>query len=515
MATWVNWPSNHTTNAVNIFRPGSLAELVGIVQEAERLGLGVRAVGTGWSNSDVAVTDGYVVETDRLIAVLTNVLDTSRNANGTAMQLVHVEGGIKLNNLVRYLADRSLELKTLGGSTGQSLAGAVSTSVHGMDVDRGPLPDMVRAIHLVGPGGVQHWIEPSSRVITDRAALKNALGLTDENIHYDDDWFYSVLVSMGSLGIIYSLIIEVDARYALRQKRENIKWGDIKARLAGGVNNPLDTNRGVQVVLNPYHQSGDGNRGCYLTTRNEVPPTGLTVPDDQGWIAKMFTGLMISNFQANYAIIDDGVNGVTSLMQGPHDIKAWAHDLVGGPDPGPNLGLTVEFMFDAGSTRYLDFVDAALEILREAYYDERPWLAYLGWISMRFQGRSRAYLSPQQFDRTCSIEFAAVWVTKNLVGDTVRWTATPTLLARIEAKGREFGGIQHWGMNNELNANDVARAYPRLDTWRRVRWELTKGGTIALAGAPPASSVADGYAWETGQSKQVVFTTGDGHIHEL
>ena len=37
----------------------------------------------------------------------------------------------------------------------------------------------------------------------------------------------------------------------------------------------------------------------------------------------------------------------------------------------------------------------------------------------------------------------------------------------------------------------------------------------ALAGAPPATSVVNGYGWEAGQSKQIVFTTGDGHIHEL
>src|SRR5687768_5803213 len=101
MATWVNWPSNHPTNPAGVLRPGSLEELVSIVQEAERLGLGVRAVGTGWSNSDVAVTDGYVVETDRLTADLNDVLSTSLNAAGAAMQLVHVEGGIKLNVLIR------------------------------------------------------------------------------------------------------------------------------------------------------------------------------------------------------------------------------------------------------------------------------------------------------------------------------------------------------------------------------------------------------------------------------
>jgi FAD/FMN-containing dehydrogenase len=229
---WINWTTNHPTNAAGVLRPDSLEELVNIVQEAERLGRNVRAVGTGWSNSDAAVTEGYVVETDLLNAELTDVLGTSLNAFGAGKSLVHVEAGIKLDTLISLVFSRGFELKTFGGSSGQSLAGALSTSVHGMDVDRGPVPDMVRVIHLVGPGGVEHWIEPTE-AITTRAALKNALSLPDENIHYDDDWFYSVLVSMGSLGIIYSLIVEVDPKYALRQMRENIDWADIKARLAG------------------------------------------------------------------------------------------------------------------------------------------------------------------------------------------------------------------------------------------------------------------------------------------
>jgi FAD binding domain len=479
---WINWPANHPTSPAGLLRPDSLEELVNIVHEAERLGRSVRAVGSGWSNSDVAVTPsqppGYVIETDNLGAFLTDVLSATVNSAGSGMHLVHVEAGIKLDILVeRLFSARDFELKTLGGSTGQSLAGAVSTSVHGMDVDRGPLPDMVRAIHLVGPGGVQHWIEPSSRVITDRNKLRYILGLTDENIHYDDDWFYSVLVSMGSMGIIYSLILEVDPKYALKQTRITIDWTDIRAKLAGRADNPLDSNRGVQVVLSPYPR-GDGTRGCYLTTRNEVPPVGLESPKDDTWMGDLLTPLLIDSFQTNHSLIDDGVNTVTSEKQKANVTTAWAHHLAGGPYPGSSRGLTVEFMFDTSDTRYLDFVDAALEILGKAYYVEQPSLGYLGWISMRFQGRSAAYLSPQHHsDRTCSIEFAAAMHTRNLAGPVV-WTDTPVLLARIEEKGRIFGGIQHWGMNDAIDASDVVRAYPRLDTWRRVRWELTKGGTI-------------------------------------
>jgi hypothetical protein len=52
----------------------------------------VRAVGTSWSNSDVGASPDYVVETDRLQSVLTDVLGNCLNAQGSALRLImHVE----------------------------------------------------------------------------------------------------------------------------------------------------------------------------------------------------------------------------------------------------------------------------------------------------------------------------------------------------------------------------------------------------------------------------------------
>jgi hypothetical protein len=57
--------------------PDSLEELVNIVKEAELVGRHVRAVGSSWSNSDVAMTPDYLVETHKLNREVVEVLSAT------------------------------------------------------------------------------------------------------------------------------------------------------------------------------------------------------------------------------------------------------------------------------------------------------------------------------------------------------------------------------------------------------------------------------------------------------
>jgi hypothetical protein len=131
-----------------------------------------------------------------------------------ASRLVHVEAGIKVHELNEMLDKLTppLAMPTLGGSNGQSIAGAFSTGTHGANPNLPPIADFVRALHLVGPGGQQWWIEPASRPITDRTAMeaRKARGVIDPCIKlvYDDDLFFSCLVSMGCAGVIYAVVVE-------------------------------------------------------------------------------------------------------------------------------------------------------------------------------------------------------------------------------------------------------------------------------------------------------------------
>lgn len=174
MTTWTNWAANLSVTPVAHCWPKNLADVVGFVQLAEQQGKHVHAVGSSWSFTDIAMTPDYLVETSSLNHVLTTVNPAALNNAASGRKLLHVEAGIKLSDLMAILDAKTWAVPTLGGADGQTLAGALSTSVHGADFDRGPLPEMVRAIHLVGPGGTQHWIEPTQG-ITDPARLQQAL----------------------------------------------------------------------------------------------------------------------------------------------------------------------------------------------------------------------------------------------------------------------------------------------------------------------------------------------------
>jgi FAD binding domain/Repeat of unknown function (DUF346) len=542
---WTNWGGNLTVpHPAGHCYAGSLEELVAIVKQAEAIGKKVRAVGSSWSFSDAALTTDYVVETTQLNRVLTHIVgapplwpQTGPPIGGVlkagAPTVLHVEAGMILDDLNGILDVFHLALKTMGGSSGQTLAGIISTSVHGADFHFGPVPDLVRAIHLVGPGGVQHWIEPSQG-ITDPVGLQSQLGIDAANIHYDDDWFNSVLVSVGTMGIIYSLILEVQPQYDLVETCRHLPWADAKALLKLPDTDPSSpfaslpdgtAKRTVQVAIDPA-----APHNAYLITRTQGAATLPATPSssdplgafctqdilhmtlqNMGLVALAPLILLAFPFLAPVIVLGIGaaVLEVALKAAGPGavgDFVAWAlnrdagltaqvataltnmalpdttaqpkvgfaHTVMAGTRDAEcaTRGLGLELNFDAspGSTVHLDFIDAALAMF-DADLQRTPGLALSGWLSMRFVGRSRAYLSPQRFDRTCTVESVG------LRG----MDSTVILLGSLEMLGKKFGAIQHWGMHSPpaLVASDVQKAYgANLNKWLKVRSQLTNGGAL-------------------------------------
>jgi hypothetical protein len=147
----------------------------------------------------------------------------------------HVEAGITIAELGELLAHQSprLTLQAISGSPGATLAGALSTATHGAEFNWPLLVDRVLAVHLVGPGGLQWWIEGSESIGDPDALLAAYPGLSRERIITGatprfgippQDWLKAVVVSMGSIGVMYSVVLEVVPRFGVREVVVQRTW---------------------------------------------------------------------------------------------------------------------------------------------------------------------------------------------------------------------------------------------------------------------------------------------------
>jgi hypothetical protein len=534
---WANWANNMRTNVLGRCYPSSEEEVVAIVKTAERIPGGrVRASGSRWSFTDIAMTPGFAVETNGINGVINHVIDQSvltENAPDPKY-LLHVEAGIQVETLMVHLAAQTrgpFGPFTMGGSSGQTLAGVISTSVHGSDWDRGPIPNAVRAIQLVGPGGTRYWIEPDQWRITNEAALRTRLG-PDVQIRYDDDWFDAVLVSVGSMGIITAFVLEVTDQYYLEKSCREIRWSALEPQLVSG-SLFADPDHYVNVAIDPVER---GDRTCYVTThRNSAGPRSGTrgcfdpltaycqmdiaavlaylsgapvatpvleallsvvtataaafgIPLPPGATLAVAVPILVAGLKlAGPGAVGDFIGSLfntnseaaaalasyvtrDTLKPGPAgNVTDLAHRVMAPANPGECAarGLALEVAFDTSMGQHIVFTKEAMKVL-DARRDQGLVLG--GWISLRFVGPSRAILSPQQSARTCMIEIVGLR----------SMNSTVPLLDELEKLATRLGAIQHWGMFSvpNLTAASVAKAFPRLDTWRRVRREITGGGTV-------------------------------------
>ena len=196
---WHNWLGNIKYVVPKYFVPATRQDLVSILQAAEAQGKKVKAYGSGWSYEDCAASEDWLVDIWELHDKVNFLTDEGtgrailtptwrdRQFGASAEKIYHVEAGITVYNLNKRLQEDGLALLTLGGSQGQTLAGAISTSTHGSDLDQPPLPEVVQAIHLVTTGGREVWIESASEPVTaDDHALRFELKCDDVQIIRDD-----------------------------------------------------------------------------------------------------------------------------------------------------------------------------------------------------------------------------------------------------------------------------------------------------------------------------------------
>ncbi|UOE44253.1 FAD-binding protein [Agromyces larvae] len=194
-----NWAGNLSYSARRLVRPTSVDELRSILAEPGP----VRALGSRHSFNDLADTDGTLIATDGLPVEFAEVAGD----DGSTVA-VRVAGGVRYGELAPLLHEHGLALANLASLPHISVAGAVATGTHGSGDGIGSLASAVRVLTLVTADG---------EIVTLRRG---------------DADFAGAVVSLGALGVVVSLELDVEPSYEVAQTVfDGPRWDAILADL--------------------------------------------------------------------------------------------------------------------------------------------------------------------------------------------------------------------------------------------------------------------------------------------
>jgi len=465
--TWKNHLGNQQIDPLRIYTPSTIEDVSDIVREAEAAGVTARAVGSGHSWSDVALTRGYLVKTDGLARPNPEGPDFLRE-DWTDRELVQTQAGIRIKELNACLDGRGLGLLNMGGYDHQTVAGVISTSTHGSGMEFGPLNDFVRSLDVVAAGGAVYRVEPSDGP-TDRAAYERKYG-EGRILIQDDHWFDAVVVGMGCMGVICSVTLEVRPKYYLREVRTFHTWDEVRAELIDG--EVLRSNRHYEVLFSPYHVSHA--YPCLVTTRNITTNPSHKPLDKRArnWAVELASAFpltpdilnLVVDLRPNWSpwMLDSAMRALTKKE---YDNVSYKVLNIGTANLLPAFSSEIGVPMDG---RHIEAADAIIGVAAEwrnlgDVFQSSP-------ISFRFVKASNAYMSMMNGRDTMMIELIQL----------SRCDGGYELNAAYEQALSKLGGRPHWGQVNTLTGGHglLERMYPRYQDWLDVHRRLNSGGVF-------------------------------------
>jgi hypothetical protein len=459
---WKNHTGGQRCDPVEIVSPGTREELAELVRRAEREGRTVHAAGARHSWSDIALTAGIMVEPDNLSQV-ERADPAALRGQPAGVNLVWVGSGTHLHTLNPALEKMGLALRNMGGYDAQTIAGVISTSTHGSGLAFGPFPDAVRSLELVVSGGRALRVEPADGP-TDPAAF----GEEGLELVQDDDRFAAAICGLGTLGLLYRVMIDVREKFWLKEVRTLDTWERVRSTLsAEGV---LGEEGHYELFVNPY-AGEDGQHRVLVTMRTDTAEP-IDEPQDKlerhfltelesSWhftgvllrfLARHFPSLMAGRFDSVLEeMCDDDYTNVSYKVFNIGEANALPADSM-------ELGIAVD-------GRHIEAVDRILEIAaeraREGIYHTSPF-------SLRFVAPSRAYASMMYGQPTMMIELIMVTGSRGEMA----------LLGGYEDALADLGVRPHWGQINAIDPAQPPSLYPEWDRWLAAERDFNASGVF-------------------------------------
>ncbi|SHG91730.1 L-gulonolactone oxidase [Hydrocarboniphaga daqingensis] len=418
---WRNWSGAVQFSPQHVAAPTSVGELQGIVRDVAARGGQLRVAGSGHSFTPLVQTD------DTLLTL--NGLSGIERIDG---HVARIRAGTSLKDLGPELARRGFGMTNLGDINKQALAGAVSTGTHGTGQQLGSISSQVRGMELVLASGERMRC----------SATENA------NV------FDAARVSLGALGVISSVDIELQPAYRLKLTKRAMDLDDCLA------------------------QAPDFARLYRHFEFYWIPHTRQTLVKLMDWTAEPESAQGMTT--AVELVLENGAFGLISRLARYN--PQWAPKLaqvMAYATKGDQSTMVADCHRAFSTARLVRFQEMEYELpaengadaLRElAEYIERHRVLVHFPVEYRYVAADDIWLSPFYQRDAVSISV------HQYVG-----MEHQAYFAAAESIFRNHGGRPHWGKIHSLAARELRELYPRWDDFQRVRRQLDPKGLFSNA----------------------------------
>ncbi|MFG2353333.1 FAD-binding protein [Streptomyces sp. NPDC048521] len=403
--TVTNWARTITYTAKEHQRPRTLDALRTLVAGSAK----VRVLGSGHSFNDIADPgpDGLLLST----AGLPPVIEVD-----AAARTVRVAGGVRYAELARAVHAHGLALPNMASLPHISVAGSVATGTHGSGVGNGPLASAVREVELV---------------VADGSTV---------TIARDDARFDGAVTSLGALGVVTALTLDLEPAYEVEQHvftELPLNGLDFGAVAAAGYSVSLFTD-----------WRRPGFRQVWVKRRTDRPAV------DFPWAAPATEPVHpVPGMPAVNCTEQLGVPGPWHERL-PHFRAEFT----------PSSGEEIQ-------SEYLLPRSAAVAALAAIDGIRQPVAAVLQTCEVRTVAADAQWLSPAHGRDSVALHFT--WVRDE--------AAVLPVVRRLEEALDPFDPRPHWGKVYEIPSTAVRRRYTRLADFRSLARSLDPAGTFTNA----------------------------------
>ena len=267
-----NWARNFRYTPVNFVRPTTEQEIIDLVQNSSA----IRFFGSGHSFNAGVVSDHTLVSLDEYCGVVSKDLPNMR---------VCFRGGTRVRDVVKTLLADGLAFAAMPSHDAQSIAGILSTDVHGTGKNWGWVSEAVVGMKIIDGLGSVHEVGPS------------------------DDLFKAAIGGIGAVGIIAEVTIQAVPKFNVEQKFELADLSYVRANLE----QIIQDNDHVSLYLFPFSDK------CQVSRWNRTTAAQSPLASLREWIAISFdalTSAWFGGFMAYAGLLDSWSTWAYGLKRG-------------------------------------------------------------------------------------------------------------------------------------------------------------------------------------------------------